>query len=152
MYKLLADWLNILWIDQGFTVGGWDTWLDEWEGCCGMLRHNPGEVTNVSTIANRPKRSLQPQRKYEIWPLKDELYLRNDPISGETSHDEGKRAHFGSGFSRVWSNSKPFAQNRSRKNVSLGGNYRVSRRSLLWHYQTITEFGQYGVQFALQGP
>jgi hypothetical protein len=28
--------------------------------------HRPGEVTDVSTLANRPKGSLQPQRKNEI--------------------------------------------------------------------------------------
>ena len=63
--------------------------------------HRLGEVTNVSTLANRPKCSLQPQRKSEILPLKDELYLCNEPISEETALNEGKRDHFGSRFSRV---------------------------------------------------
>jgi len=31
-------------------------------------------------------------------PLKIETYLWNDPVSGETAHNEGKTAHFGSRF------------------------------------------------------
>jgi hypothetical protein len=43
-------------------------------------------------------------------------------ISEETAHNEGKGAKNGSGFSTVRSDSTPFAQNRSRKNVTLGAN------------------------------
>jgi hypothetical protein len=56
------------------------------------------------------------------WPGKRELDLYIRSISEETVRVEGKGAKNGSGFSTVWSDSTPFAQNRSRKNVTLGAN------------------------------
>ena len=48
-----------------------------------------------------------------------ELDLCNGWFYEETVRDEGKEAKNGSGFSTVRANSKPFAQNRSRKKVTL---------------------------------
>jgi hypothetical protein len=53
---------------------------------------------------------------------RSELDLQIHSISEEIVRHEGKGAKNVSGFSTVRSDSTPFAQKRSRKNVTLGAN------------------------------
>jgi hypothetical protein len=61
----------------------------------------PSQVTNYFNTASKPKRLPQPQRNYEILTSKGRVVSLERSNFWETAHDEGKRAHFGSGFSRV---------------------------------------------------
>ena len=110
----MADWLNALWINQGFSKMQWHIAGRVKE----MLWPRSGE--NIST--HKPKRSIQPFRKSEKWPLKHELELYKKPILGETAHGEGKGAKNGSGFSTVRSFNIVFPES-LMQTCDSGGNY-----------------------------
>jgi hypothetical protein len=84
--------------------------LDRWEGV----------LKNRSEEMYYRLRTHVPATEKMTW--KTRARSRIHSISEETAREKGKGAKNGSGFSTVRFDSTPFAQNRSRKNVTLGAN------------------------------